>query len=291
MNWEQDAAGWPHREASRFVTAAGLRWHIQVLGQGPVALLVHGTGATTHSWRDLAPRLAEHFTIVAADLPGHGFSASAPARCMSLTGMAEGLAALLQVLGMQPALVVGHSAGAAVLSRMALDRSIQPGAIVSLNGAFAPLSGVQRLMSPVARLLALSSVVPRLVAARAQRSEAAQRLIASTGSTLDADGSALYARLLRDPAHLSGALAMMANWRLDALWAELPALRPAPLLLVGSNDHTVPPDQAWTVAERIRGAHVHALPGLGHLAHEEASEQVAAIIVRYARERDPPSPA
>ena len=56
------------------VAAGGLRWHVQVAGDGPVLLLLHGTGAATHSWRDLLPLLAERFTVVAPDLPGHGRS-------------------------------------------------------------------------------------------------------------------------------------------------------------------------------------------------------------------------
>jgi magnesium chelatase accessory protein len=62
--WERDGGDWPNREASRFVTTRRLRWHVQVAGQGPVLLLVHGTGAANHSWRDLLPPLAEHFTVV-----------------------------------------------------------------------------------------------------------------------------------------------------------------------------------------------------------------------------------
>jgi len=76
--WERDGRDWPNRSASRFVSAAGLRWHVQQFGTGPVALLVHGTGASTHSWRGLAPILAESFSVVAPDLPGHGFT-EAPA--------------------------------------------------------------------------------------------------------------------------------------------------------------------------------------------------------------------
>ena len=60
-NWERDGRDWPNREASRFVHAAGLRWHVQVMGSGPVVLLLHGTGAATHSWRDLMPKLAERW--------------------------------------------------------------------------------------------------------------------------------------------------------------------------------------------------------------------------------------
>ncbi len=56
--WGTDGRDWPHRDRSRFVEAGGLRWHIQRMGDGPALLLVHGTAAATHSWRDLAPLLA-----------------------------------------------------------------------------------------------------------------------------------------------------------------------------------------------------------------------------------------
>ena len=56
------------------VARGPIRWHVQRMGAGPALLLLHGTGAATHSWRALAPLLAEHFTVVAPDLPGHGFT-------------------------------------------------------------------------------------------------------------------------------------------------------------------------------------------------------------------------
>ena len=87
-DWDEDGRDWPNREASRVVSAGGLRWHVQVLGTGPTLLLVHGTGAATHSWRDLAPRLARRFTIVAPDLPGHGFTSSPGDDRMSMPAMA-----------------------------------------------------------------------------------------------------------------------------------------------------------------------------------------------------------
>ena len=60
-DWAVEGRDWPHREASRFVEAAGLRWHIQEFGraEAPTLLLLHGTGAATHSWRGLAPLLAQ----------------------------------------------------------------------------------------------------------------------------------------------------------------------------------------------------------------------------------------
>ena len=77
--WEREGRDWPNRTYSRFVQAARLRWHVQLMGDGPALLLLHGTGAATHSWRALAPLLAERFTVVAPDLPGHGFTQGRPA--------------------------------------------------------------------------------------------------------------------------------------------------------------------------------------------------------------------
>ena len=88
LDFARDGADWPNREASRFVEAGGLSWHVQVMGQGPDLLLLHGTGGATHSWRGLAPLLAQHFRVVAPDLPGHGFTTARRAPDLSLPGMA-----------------------------------------------------------------------------------------------------------------------------------------------------------------------------------------------------------
>ena len=101
LDWDRDGRDWPHRHASQFVRAAGMRWHVQRMGlpagTAPAALLLHGTGASTHSWRSLMPLLALHFDVLALDLPGHAFT-SAPlagplSRHHSLPGMAAAVVA------------------------------------------------------------------------------------------------------------------------------------------------------------------------------------------------------
>ena len=134
LNWERDGIRWPHRQHSRFVQAAGLRWHVQqfesALPDAPTALLLHGTGASTHSWRGLAPLLAPHFKVVSLDLPGHAFTDMPPGGSnslqMSLPGMARAIGELLGVIEVSPTLMIGHSAGAAIAVRMALDGNAAP---------------------------------------------------------------------------------------------------------------------------------------------------------------------
>jgi magnesium chelatase accessory protein len=279
--WEHDGRTWPNREASRFVRAGGFRWHVQVAGQGPALLLLHGTGAATHSWRDLLPLLAARFTVIAPDLPGHGFTDTPPPQALSLPGMARAVEALLGSLGTSPVLVAGHSAGAAVAALMALDGMIAPRMIYSINGALLPLRGGPGdlfIFSALARMLVSVPLVPWLISRRAHDRKAVERLLRSTGSTLDARGISLYGLVVRHPAHVSAALGMMAAWDLHPLARALPRLACPLTLIVGENDRTIPAADAQRVRAILPSARLVTLPGLGHLAHEEDPHAVAALI-------------
>ncbi len=284
-DWDRDGADWPHREASRFVVAGDLRWHLQQMGQGPALLLVHGTGAATHSWRRLAPLLAKHFAVLAPDLPGHGFTAAAAAQGLSLPGMANLLKALLRELGVSPVLAVGHSAGAAILARMSLDGDFAARGLVSLNGALLPLRGVEgHIASPVARLLSSTSVAARLFSWRARDRIVVERLMAGTGSRLEETDLKLYWRLGKRPGHVASALAMMANWDLRPLVRDLPELKPKLVLVAARNDRMISRAVALQVRALVPGAVVETLPRLGHLAHEEDPEVIAGIVLELARD-------
>lgn len=262
------------------IEAGGVRWQLRRQGDGPLLLLLHGTGASLHSWQALAAELQGRHTLLSLDLPGHARSGPLPARRRSLAGMAAALAELLRALQVRPHAVIGHSAGAALMVQLALDGHLDGARLIGLNAALLPFDGwAGFLFPPLARLLALNPVVPWLAAWRAQDPAAVRRLIAATGSRLGDDGVARYAALLRQPSHVAGVLSMMADWDLQALQAALPRLQRPLHLLVATHDGTVPPAQAERLAARWpQWVHLHRLPGLGHLAHEEAPARVAAAL-------------
>jgi haloacetate dehalogenase len=94
-------------------------------GNGPPLLLVHGWPQTHLIWRLLAPKLAEHFTVVATDLRGYGDSGK-PADGVNHEGhskraMARDQVAVMRALGHERFALVGHDRGARVAHRIALD--------------------------------------------------------------------------------------------------------------------------------------------------------------------------
>ncbi len=288
----RDGREWPNTDASHMVEAGGIRWHAQRMGAGPKMLLVHGAGASTHSWRALAPLLARRFDILAPDLPGHGISDSLRSGVPSLPAMSTALNQLLGTLDFQPDIVVGHSAGAAILARMCLDGLIAPKLLVSLNGAFLPFEGLAgHLFPPIARLLFLNPIAPRLFAWSADKT-AVSRLLRGMGSVIEPAGVDQYVRLFSNKAHVEGVLAMLANWDLVPLQRDLGKLKTPLALIAAAQDKAVPPETARQIQAKLPGARIERLRGLGHLAHEENPALVAELVGRLADEAGfmPPNP-
>ena len=278
LDFKHDGRDWPGREHSRFVAAGDLNWHVQLRGQGPPLLLLHGTGASSHSWRGIAPLLEQRFRLIVPDLPGHGFTSGRLRGGPTLDGMAEALGALLEALDVDRPQVAAHSAGAAIACRMAISRTVA-GSITAFCPALLPMGGAAApLFGNLAKALFLNPLAIGLFGAVARTPGQVERFLErSTGSRIDAEGLKLYARLFADPDHLKGTVAMMANWRLEPLERALPHL-PVPLTIVhGADDRAIRSADARRAA-RLANAEFALLPGLGHLLHEEQPGQAAAWI-------------
>ncbi|MEM9145142.1 MAG: alpha/beta fold hydrolase BchO [Pseudomonadota bacterium] len=281
--WARDGRDWPHRDSSRFVRADGLEWHVQIMGDGPTALLLHGAGAASHSWRGLAPLLAQHFRVVVPDLPGHGFTSMPPDPGLALPSVARRMSGLMSTLGLTTFLGIGHSAGAAVLLQMALDGRSVPDKVVAINPALSPFRGLPGLVLPaMARALHWNPLAAHLIAVAAIDPNTVPALIRGVGSRIEPLGMRHYTRLLRSAGHVAGTVGMMASWTLDGLWAALPSLSLPVLVVSGARDRAVPPRLAREATLRFPAAKCVELPDLGHLAHEEDPQALADLVLRFA---------
>lgn len=282
LDWNREGLIWPHRDASTFVEAGGARWHVQRMGTGTPLLLLHGTGASVHSWRGLMPLLAQSHDVIAIDLPRHAFTTGHDAYAMSLPAMAREIAKLMGTLAVEPAAIIGHSAGAAIALQLALDHGFT-GPIVGLNSALRPFPGpFAQIFPAVAKALFINPLVPRIFSGTVDLTGGAGRFLwRSTHSRIDAEGLACYRTLLKHPGHAGGALAMMANWDLPGLRTRMGEVTNPVLLVHSDKDPAIP--LSWTQEARgwLPQARLEVQSGLGHLAHEEAPEKAATLIAAF----------
>ena len=261
------------------IHADGLNWRIVEAGAGPVVLLIHGTAASVHSWREVIPHLAATHHVVALDLPGHGGSSMCSTSDLSLERMARGVSAVMKAMDLAPDTVAGHSAGAAILARACALRKLAPKRLISFNGAFYPFGGmVGSLFSPIAKLIAFNPFVPRLLSGVASRTKV-ERLLKDTGSNISREGVDLYYNLFRQEQHIAAALGMMAAWDLRGMDETLARIEAECIFVSGKNDRSVPPETADRAARSCRHATVRHIAGYGHLLHEE-NPRLAADIIR-----------
>lgn len=288
MDWTRHLPDWPLAHLSRQVAQRPHRWHVQETGAGPTVLLLHGAGASTHSWRDLIPDLARDHQVVALDLPGQGFTVPGTRSRSGLAHVTEDLAALIVAQGWRPRTIVGHSAGAALALQLATglpERGLPAPRVVGINAALSPFEGLAGWLFPVlAKALALNPLTALAFTAGGNRAARARRLIEGTGSRLSDTGLGYYARLIGDRAHVEGTLAMMAQWDVRHLLDILPRIDAPCLLITGDADRAVSPAVSDSAAAQLPDARRTCLPGLGHLAHEEAPADIAEMIRRFDSE-------
>ena len=257
----------------REITLHGHRVFFRSAGSGPALVLVHGITSTSATWANVLPYLAEHFTVIAPDLLGHGESAK-PRGDYSLGAYASGIRDLLLALGHERATFVGHSLGGGVAMQLAYQfpEHCERLVLVSSGGLGREISALLRAAS----LPGSELVLPFLVD---DRVVGAGRLI---GSFLDRIGLRVHTdvgEVLRGHASLSDGEARAAflhtlrpivdirGQRVDAT-DRLYLAESIPFLIVwGERDPIVPADHGRAAHRLVANSRLEIFPTAGHFPH------------------------
>ncbi|MBM3377735.1 MAG: alpha/beta fold hydrolase [Betaproteobacteria bacterium] len=262
-------------------------WHRPRLGGEPMLLLLHGTGADRSSWGPLLDALPLTWGVIAPDLPGHGQTQFDRRQSLGLREMAVLSQRLLKAMGMRHVdMVVGHSAGAAVGLVMALNEREMPcGRLYGLAPSLVPPPAFYtQMLGPLLGPLVLSSPSLLMLGGLARSSLVVDRLLASTGTVLNADRHAHYQRLFAQSSHLRGALAFMAATDLPSLLEEAQGLALPTKLLAARDDPWIPAEPLSRVIDQHLPKAVVDLEWRdvgGHLFHEADPKPVAERLVSW----------
>ncbi|MGL4321102.1 MAG: alpha/beta fold hydrolase BchO [Paracoccaceae bacterium] len=273
-------ADWPNRDKGRHIRTRPHDWWVVEDGAGPTLLLLHGAGGSGHSFAPLLPYLTPHFRCIIPDLPGQGFTRAGARGRFGLDPTADDLATFCDLNHIAPDAIIGHSAGAAIALR--LSELIPIRAVVGINAALGTFEGLAGTLFPMlARGFASIPFLPSVIARTWGNPTRVNGLLDGTGSQLGPEARGQYLTLVKSATHIDGALGMMSQWNLTPLASRLGRNTVPSLLMTGGKDRTVPPRISRDAAARMPAATYVELPGLGHLAHEEQPDAVAALILPW----------
>ncbi len=263
------------------------------VGEGPVLVLVHGVTGNMHTWDEVLPELAQHFTVVTPDLLGHGLSAK-PRGDYSLGAFASGIRDLLGALGHFRATVVGHSLGGGIamqlayqfperVERLVLVDSGGLGEEVSIALRAATLPGSELVLPLIAHnsLIEIGRTIGRLLGAvgigiSPDRAEVAR------GYASLADGEARSAFI-----HTMRAVLDPAGQRVSAR-DRLYLTETMPSLIVwGARDRIIPAAHGREAHEAMPGSQLEIFEGAGHFPHVSEPRRFASLLASFIEETEP----
>ncbi len=267
----------------------------RILGDGPPLLLIHGITASSESWSDVLPGLAERHTVIAPDLLGHGLSGK-PQGDYSLGAFASGVRDLMVALGHDRASVVGHSLGGGVAMQFSYQFPERVERLVLVSSG-----GLGREVHPLLRAATLPGsdwVLPALAKTGALGAGAAAgRLLGRFGlrPSPDVSGIADGFATLEDPEacraflHTARSIIEPSGQRVSASDRLYLAAGMPTLIVWGERDPLIPVEHGRAAHELMPHSRLEVFEDAGHFPFRDDPTRFVAVLNRFMAETEPAS--
>ena len=278
----------------KFVTVQGVRLHfVDTGGADPVLVLLHGNGAMIADMEisGLVNEAAKRYRVIVFDRPGYGYSERPGDRAWGPQAQADLFRQVFAKLGLVRPVVFGHSWGTQVAMSLALDHPESVGGLVLASGYYFPTARADTItalpeITPVLGDLlrhTISPLIGRLTAPGMFRKMFAPQHLPPRFSAEFPVGITLRPSQIRAS---SEERAMMVPAAAE-LEKRYPDLRGPICIMAGGSDRIVDTDaQSVRLNSVIAQSELRVLPGLGHMMHHFAADQVVRAIDEVAARAD-----
>lgn len=261
-------------------TTNGIEIYYEVHGEGSPLVLISGLGYPLWQWRKMVPFLAEHFQVITFDNRGVGLS-DKPAGPYTAQMLAADVAGLLDALGIDSAVIMGHSMGGFIAQAFALE---YPGRVSKLILCSTNFGGPRHVPITAEAMAALSDVTSDPLT-RFKNGLAVSTAPGFSGTQPEIIQEWLEWRLA-NPVDVAGYQSQMAIGlgllaEAACFESKLPQISAPTLILFGAHDKVVPPANAALIAGKIPGSQVVILLEAGHFFPIEVPEAAAKAVVQF----------
>src|SRR5215212_9172852 len=274
----------PHMNLWRFVMLLRINditLNVEQSGTGRPLVLLHGFTGSAATWRPLITTLPPHFRTIAPDLIGHGRSDSPlNADRYRMEHCVADLLALLDVLEIERADVLGYSMGGRVALQLAAAAPERVGALV-LESSSPGIADAAERQARVAADAALADLIARDGLAAFVQYWERLPLFASQAALPEETRARLHTQRMRNnPLGLANSLRGMGTGQQKSLWDQLDVLDARTLLIAGELD-TKYRALAHQMVARLPNARALIVPSAGHAVHLEQPQAFAKNVLEF----------
>ena len=254
------------------------RVHYLTMGSGEPLLLVHSVGQSIYTWRELMPKLAESYCVIAIDLPGFGFSDRPLSLNYSMDEMADAIVKCIDALGVKKTHALGVTMGAVYTMFAAAKYPDRFMKVIALT----PGGVTERMPKKIRRLERPLGAFYRELYSK-QDFEKYLPLFYYDGTICTDTVVDQYYKTCDDHASRQAIMYAIRNFDEEYAFEAIEKADREFFIIWGEEDKLYPIDRLFEIRSAMPNSVYHSIRNTGHWMHEEKAAQIAEAADRYIR--------
>lgn len=273
--------------SSKFVEVMGMDVHYRDEGQLNDSLplvLLHGTGASLHTWEATVLAMKDRYRIITLDLPAYGLTGPNPERVYTQEFYSKFMAAFLDRIGVQKCIIGGNSLGGAIAWRFTSEHPSRVEKLILIDAGGYP---TQSTSVPIAFRLARTPVLKhslKFITPRPLAAKSVKNVYADPGKVTEAVVDRYYELVLRE-GNRQALIDRMKGFDYPDNADMIKSITIPTLVIWGDKDGLIPVENAYRFHDDLPNDSLVVLKNLGHVPMEEDALQTTAVIRSFLEKR------
>jgi len=289
VEWTRYARVLHHPENSWFAMIDGIRVHYQDFGKetDPPVVMIHGFTASNFIWSDVAKPIASRgFRVIAPDLIGYGFSDKPRKFEYTIDAQGRMITRLLDALGIEKAILVGSSYGAATAATIALDNPDRVERLVLVDAVINDHVKNQTLLRLARAPIVGDLLSPVILDSHRMMRWRIKQVYHQNNKylILDAERVEAHLRPLRSANTHRAVIKTLRHWHADRIEREAYRITQPTLLIWGECDADIPLEHGRILHDLIPNSRLVVFKDCGHVPQEEFPREFTELVVDFCEE-------
>lgn len=265
-------------EASQFMELDGMQVHYRDEGEGDVMVLIHGTGASLHTWNEWAEELTKNHRVIRCDIPAFGLTGPHPKHLYTIDSYVSFLHQFLGKLNVDRFTLAGNSLGGNIAWNYAADYPNEVENLILLDPSGYPSEGKRPWVIDLAATPILNVIIKYMTPRGLVENNLKE--VYFDDSKLTEEVIDRYHKMTLREGNREAFIARAKTKYVDNS-SKLKKIKAPTLLLWGKEDRWISPSLGEKFQEKIPNAELVIMEGIGHVPMEESPAESLEVVMEF----------